>query len=663
MDKPGIASREKHFDLSRFSSTAESFRSQLPAVGSFLLPFALVLGLSLEFGGYDMITRSQFGIVAWWVILLCVAFGIVPVIRVTSWGWLMMGLLAGLAGWTALATLTWTQSTERSVIEMSRTVALLGFLFILLLFQGREGMRRQIGGLGAAVAVVAAVAICSRYHPSWFDIGTMPEGYPVARLSYPLGYWNGLGALMAIGLPALIWLATEARNKVFRGLAAAAIPLLVLAAFMTASRGGIGALVVSFVLLVVIYPRRLAMLASLVVPVAASALLIWLLTRNPELRDNLGGEAGPQGVRMTWITIGVFAATAGAAWLIQARLLGSRLRIPEIKPSVTWKVGYVAAGVGVAICLVAVASGTLADRWREFKEPVTTDPTVSRLASLSSGERYENWRTALEAGEDHPLTGAGPGTFEYLWARNGDGSIFVRDAHSFYLESFAELGVPGFLLALAVVLVPIGIAVFGATRRRLGERRPLFAVAAAGMTAFATSAAVDWSWEMTVLVAAFLAYVAIVCGPDAETRSGRANGRTFRLPLLDHSRLAIMVGAVVAIAVIYVPMEGTSLVRESQALYRAGDMSSSLAKANDARDVNPWSASAAIQVALLESEIGNSPDALDASSDAVDLDPYNWKAWQVYARMAELDGQTEVAREASEKAAELNNRYQADPAQ
>ena len=61
------------------------------------------------------------------------------------------------------------------------------------------------------------------------------------RLSYPLNYWNALAALIAVGLPLMLQVATGARSIAVRALAAAAMPAMVLAAFFTLSRGGIAA--------------------------------------------------------------------------------------------------------------------------------------------------------------------------------------------------------------------------------------------------------------------------------------------------------------------------------------------------------------------------------------------------------------------------------------
>jgi len=632
-------------------------RTRLPAFAGYAVPFALVLYLALVSGGYELITRSQVGIVVWWAILLGAAFGLFPVIRVTRSGWTVLAIMGVLTLWTALGALTWTQSTERSVIEVSRSVTLLGFLLVLLLVQGRDGLRRSVGAAGAAIATVAVVALASRYHPAWFDIGELPVGYPIARLNYPVGYWNGLGTLMAIGIPVLLWVASRGKTIAGRSLAAAFLPLLVLVTYLTASRGGLIEVAAAILALVILTPGRPALLARAIFPGIFSLVLLILINKRPELRDNLGGVANQQGTQMIWLTSLVVIAGAGLAWLLESRIL-PRIEWPSASRSTMSVVGLGLSALVLSGLIVGLASGSIAERWDQFKEPVTESATVDRLSSVSSGERYQYWQTAADAGESSPVTGLGPGTFEYWWARNGTGPSYVRDAHNLYLEGFGEMGIPGLLLTLGLVLVPIGLAVRRATRDADDERRPAFAAAAAGMIAFAVAAGIDWAWELTVLPALFFVLVAAVCGPDGETRRGRMNAPDFHLPLLPAVRVGIAAVALIGIFVIWVPMSGNQKLLKSQELYREGDFAGSLVKAKDALDRMPWSATTNIQIALLHNEAGNGRAALKAARNAADDDPYNWQAWYVLGSIAKTVDDKKLSKAAYKQVDEMNRNFQ-----
>ncbi|MGA7397249.1 MAG: hypothetical protein WBW62_07355, partial [Solirubrobacterales bacterium] len=115
----------------------QRLRESLPAVIGFGIPFVLVLFLAIEAGGYDLVLRSQAGIIIWWVVLLGAIAGLLPVARVTRAGQITLAVLAGMMLWTAIGTFTWTESTERSMVELSRVLMLLGVFALFVLTQGR----------------------------------------------------------------------------------------------------------------------------------------------------------------------------------------------------------------------------------------------------------------------------------------------------------------------------------------------------------------------------------------------------------------------------------------------------------------------------------------------------------------------------------------------
>ena len=85
----------------------------------------------------------------------------------------------------------------------------------------------------------------------------------------------------------------------------------------------------------------------------------------------------------------------------------------------------------------------------EHREPPAAGAVAeSRLASLSSN-RYEYWKVAVRSFGEHPLAGVGTSGFAVEWLRERPFDESVRDAHSLYLETAAELGIVG-LLALAL---------------------------------------------------------------------------------------------------------------------------------------------------------------------------------------------------------------------
>ena len=75
----------------------------------------------------------------------------------------------------------------------------------------------------------------------------------------------------------------------------------------------------------------------------------------------------------------------------------------------------------------------------------------SHLLSANGSGRWQFWESAVDAFQATPLLGHGAGSYEAWWAEHGSLAVFVRDAHSLYLETLAELGVLGFLLLVGGV--------------------------------------------------------------------------------------------------------------------------------------------------------------------------------------------------------------------
>jgi len=103
-----------------------------------------------------------------------------------------------------------------------------------------------------------------------------------------------------------------------------------------------------------------------------------------------------------------------------------------------------------------------------------------------------------------------------VWLRERPFRESVRDAHSLYLETAAELGLVG-LAALALLLG--GVA---AAARRAG---PAMAGPVAALAAFALHTGVDWDWEMPALTLVALVLAALVLAATSPERAGEAGGR------------------------------------------------------------------------------------------------------------------------------------------
>jgi len=157
------------------------------SASEFGIPFLLVVYLAFASGGYDLVVRSQIGIIVWWAVLLGILAGILPVARITRAGFTMFVIVAMLFLWTAISTLFWTESAERSVIEVTRVATLLGTFVLLVLVQGKSGIRHGVTAIAAAVALISVVSLGDRLLPNLVPFGAdyvLPADYPRAQAQH-----------------------------------------------------------------------------------------------------------------------------------------------------------------------------------------------------------------------------------------------------------------------------------------------------------------------------------------------------------------------------------------------------------------------------------------------------------------------------------------------
>ena len=635
-----------------------------PAFAGWLLPFLLVLYLALKEGGYDAAIRGEVGIAVWWIVLVGAVVGALPAARMTRAGWIGLGLLAGFGLWTALG-IGWSESAERSVAELGRVATLIGVFALALSVQGREAGRRVVAAIATATGVVAVLALISRMEPTWLPAEDYLEFLPGAanRLAYPIGYWNGLGELVAVGMPLMVWMAAEGRLTAVRALAAAAIPAMSLTIFLTLSRGGIGAAATALLVLIVLHPRRIRLISPLALGAAGSAIVIAAASQRSAFTDGLTDSlASSQGAEMLAMTLVV---SGGVALIMAAIALADRYELGPQLPRPSRAATGIASAVLVffvlLVALVAGAPGEISDRWDQFKQPDTAGG-VDRLSSFNGSSRYQFWQSALDANATDPWTGIGPGTYEFWWARDADqvgaAGLFVRDAHSLYLETLAELGIIGFVLIAGLIGF---VLVTGAVRAfRLDRSEPsagILAAATAGALAFAVAAALDWVWELTVLPVCFLLLAAVIVGRDTGPEADRDPGlETGRIRIVPRAILAgLAVAGLIAVAI---PYASVSSVDESQAEVRANSLESALADARTATDVQPYAASPYLQQALVYELAGDFDAAAAAAARATEEEPTNWRTWFILSRIETERGDPEAAGAAFDEARSLNPKSQ-----
>lgn len=150
------------------------------------------------------------------------------------------------------------------------------------------------------------------------------------------------------------------------------------------------------------------------------------------------------------------------------------------------------------------------------------NPWTERITSLARLDVYAYsrvaiWKSALSMMRDHPWLGIGLGQYKYFspryafpvdahWARYGR---VAEAAHSEYLQVGAELGLPGLLVVLAILLTAAA-CVYGSIRRGPADRRAITVVLFSALVALLVHASVDFPLQtpppalLLVLLAAAL---------------------------------------------------------------------------------------------------------------------------------------------------------------
>jgi hypothetical protein len=638
--------------LTRSAPLEHARRIDWSALPAWLLGFGLIAYLGLKGGGYDPLVHDQIGIAVWWVVLAGALAGALPRQQPGALAWCALGLFAAFTVWTALS-LGWTESPEKTSADLARVATYLGVLLLALLARGPNHARRLLGAMGTGIAFVALVGLLSRLHPAWFpeaaDTARILEAHD--RLAYPLNYWNGLAALVAVGLPLLLQLASEVRSVALRVLAAAALPALLLTVYFTISRGGIGASFLAVVVYLAFASDRLPKVLTAIVGGSGGAILIAASSQRDALQEGLLNSAGAQqGDEMLWMTIVVCAGVG----LVQASI--SLLLVNDLRPRwtrVSRERALAFAALGAVALLVALAAvdapGRVSDAWHDFKQP-NSGPGEGhqRLDSVAGESRYQFWTAAVEQEETKPLTGTGSGTFEYWWAREGTTGETVDDAHSLYMQTLGELGIVGAAL-LGAFLLAVLAGGAAATVRAGPEERSWLAAALAGCIAFCVTAGFDWMWQLPVLPVALLLLASLLL-----TARDSARERPAGFPAA--LRIVPVAAALAAIVAIAIPLASSTLVRQSQAEARDGDLTAALTAARSAQNAQPDAASPRIQEALLLEAAGELPAATAAARAAAGREETNWRNWLVLARLEAKQGHAGAAVRAYAKARSLNPR-------
>jgi O-antigen ligase len=541
--------------------------------------------------------------------------------RVSAPGPLRIALAAltgAFATWIALSTI-WSISPAASGREVERVLVYVA-LTLAVAFVLRRGDGPSVSaGLFVGIGAVVSYGLATRLFPDRFEVRA--DAFNTGRLAEPLGYWNAFGMLAAVGAILAVGAVAHTRRGTFAAVSGAMAPILVVALYLSFSRGAWVALAFGLLLTTALDPRRVTVLWSFLALAPATAAGVAYASRQDALTSDdapLADVTG-EGHRLAWVVAGLIVISAASGWIAH-RLARTVPVTPRMR-----RLGSAALAASVVAVLVAAvfsvggpsaAVSEIRDRFEA--DPVTGPDLNQRLFSISGNGRAELLGVAWDAGRERPFAGNGAGTYEILWYSDRPSLQIVRDAHSLYAETFAELGLVGLVLLVSALLVPVLAAI--------RARRARFVAPAAGAyLAWAAASGLDWHWEMVGLTTTALLAGSVGLVAAERRRRGR---------LLAGTRVALVgVTATLSVLAVWNLVGNQALFAARDAVQRK-EWSQARDDARRARALLFWSFEPDLALGDAYAGLGDREAALQAYRDAVETDPRNWFAWLRLARVA-----------------------------
>ena len=527
-------------------------------------------------------------------------------------------LIGALALWVALSTI-WSISASASAREGERMLVYVAVVLAVMVVLRRGDGPAVLAGALIGSALVSSYGLAMRLFPDRFDASI--DRFNATRLAEPIGYWNSFGLLTVIGVILAVGVVAHSRRASFALAAGATVPLFVVALYLSFSRGSWLALFFGLAATVVLDPRRITLLWSLLVLAPASVIGAVVASRQDALTTDQvpAADVARDGHRLAWVLAMLILGSALLAWVAH-RVAGAVPTTPRVRRNVSVALaGCAVAAVVGAVATVGGPVSAMTELRDRFEAAPAAGPSLNdRLFSVSGAGRAQTIRVAWNAGADHLVAGTGAGTFEILWYENRPKVASVRDAHSLYAETFGELGLVGLTLIVAALLGPLVAAVRGRHSR-------FVAPASGAYVAWVAASGLDWHWEMVGLTvtALLLGGVGLIAAERGPTR-----------PLGGHPRIVAVVGtALLSILAVWSLVGNQALFAGREALADKDWVTASDA-ARRAQSLLLWSHEPEVVRGDAAAGLGDREAALQAYRQAAATDPRNWVVWLRLAQVA-----------------------------
>jgi hypothetical protein len=623
--------------------TAAVGRPSADALIGLCLAGALILLAFITTGGFDeSITVS--GTNTWSQVVITVlgagacAAMLVLGGRGHAWGGVTVALFAALTAMTALS-ITWSVQPDDSWQAANLTVAYLaafaGAAALARLMP--ERWRALVGAIALTTVVLSAYALLRKIFPQASDT--------FGRLQTPFGYWNAIGAVAAMGIPPCLWqFRRRDTGPIARGLAVPALAILFSVVVLSYSRSAAIVALLAMACSVGFAPRRLSATAALALSAAGAAVICGWALSHPVLTTDyqpfsLRTSAGHTfGIVLLVCLLALTAAGIATARASERIALSDALRR---------RIGTVLL-VGVAVVPVlgvaALAessrglSGQISHAWQSLTSTnARVGDTASRFGTLGSS-RPLYWHEGISVGEHALLHGVGALGYATASTRYATNFHVAIHAHSYVIQTFADLGLIGLGLTLAL-LIAWGIAAARAValptrwaavaQDAVPEREGLVALGLV-VIVFGVQSTFDWTWYFeAVTVPALLCAGWLAGRGPLSIPVGRAARRA---PILARPAVGGAVTALAAVAMvggwlIWQPLRSADAVTSSETAASQGHLAAAFHDARSAASLDPLALEPRFVLSSLYQASGDLAAARSELVRAVRLQPDNSVSW------------------------------------
>lgn len=609
------------------------------AVGLLLATLLVVLAF-LTRGGVDLPQNTWAEIAL--VLLGCGAAlaGLVLRRPQPRWGAASVLLFAALAALSAIS-ISWSVRPDSSWLEANRTLSYLAVFGIAALAARLRPDRWPAvpGAIAALATAIGLYALLTKALPGIFDAQD-----PIGRLRAPFDYVNAIGLIPAIGLPAAVWAgARRDRGRVLRGLAVPAIAILDTVLVLTYSRSALLAAVGALALWFTVAPLRLR--GALILGLGSAgggALAAWALHTHAITHDRVPLAARSDAGHGFGLVLVLVLPALVLAGLAAAFAMDSVAPAPHVRRR-TGVVLLVLLGLVPLGGIAGLAAssrgltGQISHAWSTLTDVHSgVGDAPGRLVELgNSRPRY--WSEGLKVGEHSPLHGAGAGAYGTARTRYAKDPAQAEHAHSYVVQTFADLGAIGILISLAL-LVAWGLAV----RRTLGpgqreghadpaaERAGLLSILCV-VVAFGVQSTIDWTWAIpgtaipALVCAGWLAGRGPLSRPLARLAPRR---RISAQPALGAAAAVIVAAGLLAAWAMWQPLRSANADGAAIGALSRGDAGTALRDGRAAVARNPLSAEPLWDLANILTAAGQLHAAHAELVKAVSVQPQNSATWR-----------------------------------